>query len=70
MLQSGHVTSMLRAQKTMTASDGIGDEASQLWLTAASPIVRGHIWDFGPLLQEECVDLTAGSVNVVANVSI
>ena len=46
---------------------GKQEEASQLWLTTASSIVRGHIWDFGPLLQEECVDLTAGSVNVVAN---
>jgi len=30
-------------------------------------IVRDHIRDFQPLLQEDCVDLTAGSVNAVAN---
>jgi len=79
MLQSengwAHVTSMLRAQKTMTASGGIGEEASQQWLlghlTAASSIVRGRIWDFGPLLQEECVDLIECSsqcINIAINI--
>jgi len=35
-----------------------------------SSIVRDHVRDFEPLLQEDCVDLTAGSVNAVAESNI
>jgi len=37
------------------------------WL---SSVVRDHIREFESLLQEDRVDLGAGSVNAVANVSI